>query len=102
MLVAACVLWSLAVARGWASSATGAGLVLAGYAVAARAFGEFFPSLVSQPIQTGFAGDPIVDLTLAVRSLGSLAFVFGLACTAAEYSPRSRVRRRAPSWVIPP
>ena len=94
--------WTLAVCRQRLSPATGGGLVIAVYALLARSLCEFMVAWVGMPLRGASAGEPALTLCAALRYGGLAAFAFGLASAAAAQIAEIRLRRRAPSWVIPP
>lgn len=98
----AAVLWLLAVARRWASPATGAGLLLAAVGVTGR-----FVTRYAVDARLGFlwpAGteqaEGLSALGAMTDAIGLVAFAFGLASVAAGVWSERRLRREAPPWLL--
>jgi len=96
----AAVLWLLALARRWASPATGAGLLVAAVGITAR-----FVARYAVDARLGFLWPPGTEQGEAVSTLGAMtdaiglvAFAFGLASVAVGVWSERRLRRAVPSW----
>ena len=93
------ILWSYARQRQWVSTHTGAGFVLAGYALVQRVYCELLLSWLGEPLGYWIeGGDRWIAL---VRGSALVALVFGLALVLATSLAEHRLRRQAPDWAFP-
>lgn len=96
------VAWILAVARGWTSTATGAGFVLTAHALILRIVVEWPQSLVQVPLAEATPPEPYLTVLLVGRTAGFVIFVLGLGFVVAAVIAERALRRGAPPWIVPP
>lgn len=95
------VLWAFALARGWVSSVTGGGFVIAAYALSMRMIAEL-PYLVMQiPWSEERPPEPYGSTLAFAQDLGMVGLVAGLAFVVAAVISERLLRRVAPEWTRP-
>ena len=105
-LGAAYLAWCVMHFRGWVSIATGAGFLVAGYALLQRIFCEFLASFFTVPLHLVDEVPYSVEAGAAAwmglaRGSGLVGFVLGLAFVVAACLAERRLRREAPAWAFP-
>lgn len=92
ILGAVVLAWTLLAARQAASAATGTGLLLAGYGLAARIYAEFLLWMLGSPLSTSLASTEVHTWARLVRLGGLGAYAFGITCTLAAVVAERRSR----------
>lgn len=101
LLLLVYVLWLLLVIRGKLTAATGGGLVLSAYALAARALASAGEGVLPWYGRWLLGHKPIYGQLDLIYDLSVVAYVFGIALVVASAIAEWRLRREAPDWALP-